>query len=451
MTYLIALLIALTFLIVGIVRFKIHPFFVLLAASLIYGFIAGMDPSLIVASINTGFGGILGKIGLIILFGVVIGTILEKSGGAMVIATRVLQAIGEKSIHLAMLLTGYILSIPVFADSALLMMNSLNKVMSKKANVSYAGTTAALAMGLTASHVMVPPTPGPIAAAGILGANLGNVILWGLLVSSLSLIPCYFYATKVASKINLPIKIEPVSNPGQKPKLWKSLLAIVIPLILILLKAVLEYPELKLDASSFLFTIIHALKLPVIISFLGTPMIALLIGVLLALLLPEKLDEKIFSSSGWIGESLKIAAPILLITGAGGIFGKMLQNSDLAETVSGGFVSLEMGLLFPFLLAACLKTTQGSSTVALVTTASIVAPVMTPLALDTPFLQVMTVLSIGAGSSVASHVNDSFFWVLTQLTGMKVKQGYQVQTAGTFIFGVSAMTIILIITQLLFP
>lgn len=451
MTFLIALIIALTFLIVGIVRLKIHPFFVLLIASLLYGFLAGMNPSLILESINTGFGDILGKIGLIILFGVVIGTILEKSGGAMVIASRVLRAIGERSIHLAMLLTGYILSIPVFADSALLMMNSLNKVLSKKANVSYAGTTAALAMGLTASHVMVPPTPGPIAAAGILGANLGSVILWGLLVSSLSLIPCFFYATKVVSKIELPIKIEPVANSGQNPALWKSLVAIVIPLLLILLKAVLEYPDLNTESSSVLFSMMETLGLPKFISFVGTPVIALLIGVLLSLLLPEKLDEKIFSSRGWFGDSLKIAAPILLITGAGGIFGKMLQNSDLAETVSENFAGMEMGLLFPFLLAACLKTTQGSSTVALVTTASIVAPIMMPLGLETPFLQVMTVLSIGAGSSVASHVNDSFFWVLTQLTGMKVKHGYQVQTAGTFIFGVSAMVIILLITEIFIP
>ena len=166
-------------------------------------------------------------------------------------------------------------------------------------------------------------------------------------------------------------------------------------------------------------------------------------------MLPEKLDEKIFSSTGWIGESLKVAAPIILITGAGGIFGKMLQNSGIADIITKGFTGLEIGLFFPFFLAACLKTTQGSSTVALVTTASIVAPLMTSLGLNEPFLQAMTVLAIGAGSSVASHVNDSFFWVLTQLTGMNVKQGYQVQTAGTFIFGTTAMIIIYIITKLI--
>lgn len=440
MIYILALVVSLTFLIAGIVKFKIHPFFALLLAAIAYGFITGMDVELIVDSINTGFGDILGKIGLIILFGVTIGTILEKSGGAMVIATRILNLIGEKSIHLAMMLTGYILSIPIFADSALLMMNPLNKVLSKKAGISYAGTTAALAIGLTAAHVMVPPTPGPIAAAGILGANLGDVILWGLLVSSLSLLPCYVYAKKIASKISIPIIIEPISNPGKKPALWKSMLAIVIPLVFILLKSVMDYPELKVSPSLFKSGI----------SFVGTPVISLLIGVLLSLVLPEKLDQSIFSSSGWIGDSLKVAAPIILITGAGGIFGKMLQNSGIAATITQGFTGLEIGLFFPFFLAACLKTTQGSSTVALVATASIVAPLMVPLGLNEPFLQTMTVLAIGAGSSVVSHVNDSFFWVLTQLTGMNVKQGYQVQTAGTFIFGATAICVIYLITNLIY-
>jgi len=219
----------------------------------------------------------------------------------------------------------------------------------------------------------------------------------------------------------------------------KSLLAVVVPLVLIVLKSVMDYPELNFQPSVFKSCI----------SFLGTPVVSLLIGVLLSLVLPEKLDEKIFSATGWVGESLKVAAPIILITGAGGIFGKMLQNSGIAAIITEGFTGLEIGLFFPFFLAACLKTTQGCSTVALVTTASIVAPLMTPLGLNEPFLQAMTVLAIGAGSSVASHVNDSFFWVLTQLTGMNVKQGYHVQTAGTFIFGTSAMFIIFIITKLI--
>ncbi len=438
MIYVIALIIALAFIIIGIVRWKIHPFFVLLLAAIGYGFITGMEVVEIISSVNTGFGSIMGKIGLIIFFGVAIGTILEKSGGAMVIATRMLKLIGEKSIHLAMMITGYLLSIPVFADSAFIIMNSLNKALSDKAKVSYAGTTAALALGLTATHVMVPPTPGPIAAAGILDAELGSVIFWGLIVSMLSLVSCYFFATKIASKVQIPIKIESSSEVLHQPKLRLSLLCIIVPIVLIVLKSVFDYPQLEL-ASSPVYPAI---------AFFGEPVIALLIGVILSLLLPDKLDDKVYSATGWLGDSLLIAAPIILITGAGGIFGAMLQNSGFADLITESFSGMSIGLFFPFLLAACLKTTQGSSTVALITTASIVAPMMPALGLEEPFMKTMTVLAIGAGSTVVSHANDSFFWVLTQLTGMDVKQGNQVQTLGTLILGVSAISIIFLITQI---
>ena len=438
MIYIIALIIALTLIVVGIVKWKIHPFFVLLFAAIVYGFITGMQVSQIVDSINSGFGSIMGKIGLIIFFGVVIGTILEKSGGAMVIATRLLKLIGEKSIHLAMMVTGYLLSIPVFADSAFIIMNSLNKALSDKAKVAYAGTTAALAFGLMATHVMVPPTPGPIAAAGILDAELGSVILWGLLVSMVALVPCYFFATKIASRIHIPIHLEKTEDTLHKPKLWISLLSIVVPIILIVVKSIADYPGMNMGESLFY----------PMISFLGSPVIALLIGIILALLMPKKLDEKVYSATGWLGDALRIAAPIILITGAGGIFGAMLQNSGIADFIANAFTDIQIGLFLPFLLAACLKTTQGSSTVALITTASIVAPMLVALGLDDPFSRTMTVLAIGAGSTVVSHANDSFFWVLTQLTGMDVKQGNQIQTVGTLIFGISAILIIFAITKI---
>ncbi len=438
MIYIIALIIALALIVVGIVKWKIHPFFVLLFAAIVYGFITGMQVSQIVDSINSGFGSIMGKIGLIIFFGVAIGTILEKSGGAMVIAKRLLKLIGEKSIHLAMMATGYLLSIPVFADSAFIIMNSLNKALSDKAKVAYAGTTAALAFGLMATHVMVPPTPGPIAAAGILDAELGSVILWGLLVSMVALVPSYFFSTKIASRIHIPIHLEKTEDTLHKPKLWISLLSIVVPIILIVAKSIADYPGMNMGESFFY----------PMISFFGSPVIALLIGIILALLMPKKLDEKVYSATGWLGDALRIAAPIILITGAGGIFGAMLQNSGIADFIANAFTDIQIGLFLPFLLAACLKTTQGSSTVALITTASIVAPMLVALGLDDPFLRTMTVLAIGAGSTVVSHANDSFFWVLTQLTGMDVKQGNQIQTAGTLIFGISAILVIFAITQI---
>jgi GntP family gluconate:H+ symporter len=253
----------------------------------------------------------------------------------------------------------------------------------------------------------------------------------------LALVPCYFFATKIAARVKIPIKIETSPDALHKPKLRLSLLCITVPIVLIVLKSVFDYPGLEL-ASSPIYPVI---------AFLGEPVIALLIGVALSLLLPEKLDDKVYSANGWLGDSLLIAAPIILITGAGGIFGAMLQNSGIADLITESFSGMSIGLFFPFLLAACLKTTQGSSTVALITTASIVAPMMPALGLADPSMTTMTVLAIGAGSTVVSHANDSFFWVLTQLTGMNVKQGNQVQTLGTLTFGVSAIGIIFLVTK----
>jgi len=439
MIYLLALLLALAVIIVGIVRFKIHPFFVLLLAAIGYGFLTGMSVTDILTSINEGFGGLMGKIGLIIFFGVVIGTVLEKSGGAMVIASWILKMVGERFVHLALMLTGYLLSVPVFVDSAFIMMNSLNKTLSHKAKVAFSGTSVALGLGLMATHVMVPPTPGPIAAAALLEVNLGSLILWGLLVSLLALIPSYFFATRIASRVKLTIVLEKLSESGHAPQLATSLLSIVIPILLIIANSVFDYPDLELKS--------HAIY--PFVAFIGTPIIALLIGAALTLLLPKKLDYTVFSATGWFGDALKVAAPILLITGAGGIFGKMLQNSGIAEAITENFADLNIGLLFPFLLAASLKIAQGSSTVALITTASIMAPIMVVLGLDEPFTRTLTVLAIGAGSVVVSHANDSFFWVFTQLTGMNVKQGNQTLTLGTLVLGVSAILTIFALSQLL--
>src|SRR5690625_724408 len=439
MTFFIALILALIFIVVGIVWWKIHPFFVLLLAALGYGFLSGMDAALIIESVNSGFGNIMGSIGLIIYFGVVIGTLLEKSGGAMVIAQRLLRVIGVKSVHLAILSTGFIISIPVFVDSGFIIMNSLNKARTHRAKLAFGGTTAALALGLMATHVMVPPTPGPIAAAGILNADLGSVILWGILVSGLALMSCYFFAIRIAARVNIPIQMEEVKEQKHQPKLSLSLLCIIVPIFLIMIKSILDYPGLEVQETFFYS----------IFSFLGTPVIALLAGVGMALLLPEKLDHKIFSSAGWMGEALLTAAPIIMITGAGGIFGTMLQNSGIGEVIADRFVGESLGLLFPFLLAAGLKTTQGSSTVALITAASIVAPMMVSLGLDDPFARTLTVLAIGAGSAVVSHANDSYFWVVTQLTGMDMRQGNRVLTLGTLVLGVSAMIVILCLSFLI--
>ncbi|MCC5938605.1 MAG: GntP family permease [Lunatimonas sp.] len=435
-------LLALALILTAIIRFKIHPFLALFIGAIIYGLMTGMSTDLIVKSISDGFGGVLGRIGLLILFGVIIGTFLEKTGGAFVIAQQVLNWIGKKFVMLGMMITGYILSIPVFGDSAFIMLNPINKSLSFKGKLPFLATTVALTLGITATHSLVPPTPGPIAAAGILGADLGMIIFYGLIISAIGLVPCYFYCKYFLSRYHLePVfaQVEGAESKKKFPSLGKSFMPVIIPLALIVLASIAAYPTRPFGEEN-LFT--------QFILFAGNPIIALLIGVLLSFTLPAKFDVQLLSASGWFGEALLIAAPVILITGAGGVFGKMLENSGIADHVSATLLSGNYSLLLPFLMGFSLKSAQGSSTVALVTSASIMVPLMATMGLESEQMKVLTVLSIGAGAIAVSHANDSFFWAMTQLTGMDIKKGYISHSVGTVILSFTAMALILLIANL---
>jgi GntP family gluconate:H+ symporter len=412
-------------------RLKIHPFIVLLLVALMYGLLAGMPLDLIVKSVNDGFGETLGKIGLIIVLGVIIGAFLENSGGAYAIAAKVLSIIGEKQVTKAMGIIGYLVSIPVFADSGFILLSPINKSLSKKAGISLAGSAVALGLGLTATHTLVPPTPGPIAAAGILGADLGLVMLFGLLVSAFAMFPALLFANRYASKTYIdpnPENTEPETEKSNKntPTAFKSSLPVVVPIMLILLRSVINSFVSGINGPLYRF-----------ISFIGEPVIALLTGMFLALLLPKNFSLKMLSTSGWVGKAMKNASSIVLITGAGGIFGKILQNSGIAGQLGEKLAAVNLSIWLPFLIAAVIKTAQGSSTVALITAASIMLPMMSTLGFETELQKALVVVAIGTGSAVFSHANDSFFWVITQLSGMDVKTGYRLYSTGTFILGTS--------------
>jgi len=438
------LLIAVVLIILFTTKLKVHPFIALFVISILYGLFAGMPYAEIITSINDGFGGTLGKIGLIIVFGVIIGAFLENTGGAYAIAEKVLKLIGSKRVPTAMGIIGYIVSIPVFADSGFLLLHPLNKSLSKKAKISLAGSAIALGLGLMASHTLVPPTPGPIAAAGILNADLGLVIALGFPISIIALTVAIIFAKKYAAKTYIDPDLEgkkEVVNETKithSPSAAKSSIPILVPIILIVLRSVLN-PERTGISNAFVD----------LISFIGEPVIALLIGVFLCLLLPKKLNYDMLSTSGWVGKAIKDAANIILITGAGGIFGKILQNSGIADALGQTLTEYNIGIFLPFILAAAIKSAQGSSTVALITAASIIMPMMPSLGFDTELQKAMVVVAIGAGSSVVSHANDSFFWVVTQMSGMNVNTGYRLFSLGSFVLGTTG-AIAVFLASLLF-
>ncbi len=426
---------------VGIIVFTttklhLHAFLALILAALFFGLCAGMDPRVLVASVEEGFGGVIGRIGVVIVAGVIIGTFLERSGGAAAIAGWVLQRVGARRVPLAMSLVGYVTSIPVFADSAFVMLAPLNQALTLRAKLSLATTVMALVVGLQVAHTMVPPTPGPIAAAGILGADLGLVLLIGLPVSFATVLLGWLYAEKWAGRVFLdPAEgLIPTATvaPEDAPAPAKAFMPIFVPIILIVLKSVADLPSHPFGTGWAAGAI----------GFVGTPLVALLLGVVLALTLPKKLDTQMLSGTGWIGEAMYAGAVIILITGAGGAFGKVLQNSGIVDLIGQALMGAGLGLWLPFLIAAALRAAQGSATVAIITTASLLAPLAEPLGLAAPVGKALMVLAIGAGAMVASHANDSMFWIVTQMSGMDVKTGYRLQTVLTTAIGVSAAVLL---------
>jgi len=443
MWLLILLLLSVVLIIVTTTRLKLHPFLALLIAAFGYGVLCGrMTLQEVVQSVNAGFGSTIGYIGIVILAGAVIGTFLEKSGGAYKLAESTLKLVGRKNVPLAMGIIGYIVSIPVFCDSAFVILSPLSRALSRKSKISLAASAVALSLGLYATHTMVPPTPGPVAAAGLLGADLGLVILWGALVSIIALAAGWLFAAKFAARVYIdPEKdfeqsdVEKVA--AEAPSALKSVIPILLPIILIVLRSVGNLESHPFGEGN----------IAVIIDFIGQPVVALLIGVFFAFLLPKKLTTEMLSASGWVGQAVLTAATIIIITGCGGAFGKVLQNSGISDVVKGYLgQSAGLSIWLPFIIAAALKTAQGSSTVAIITTATIMAPLLGTLGLEAPTAKALVVVAIGAGSMVVSHANDSYFWVVTGLSGMTVKQGYKLQTLGTLVEGAAAAIALWIIS-----
>ena len=441
MLLILLLFISVLFIVVSTSKFRFHPFLALLFAAVGFGLCARMPLPDIVKSINDGFGGTIGSIGIVIIAGVVIGTFLEHSGGAFAMAERILKIIGQKHVPLAMSIIGYFVSIPVFADSGFVILTPLNRALSKKAKISLVGPAVALAVGLVATHCLVPPTPGPIAAAGILDADLGLVILLGLIVSAFALVVGWLFATKFASKVYIDpnpelSEADVDAKLKEAPSALKAFTPIMVPIFLIVIKSISDFPTHPLGQGN----------LKSFVSFIGEPVIALLIGVLLAFRLPKKLDMQMLSTTGWVGQALLNAALIIMVTGAGGAFGMVLRNSPIADVIGDSLSKANLGIWLPFIISAAIKSAQGSSTVALITTSSLMAPLMSPLGFEAGIAKALVVLSIGAGSMVVSHANDSFFWVVTQMTGMDVKTGYKVHTFATLIIGVASILTIWVIS-----
>ena len=452
--------IAIILMIVMISKLKVHPFLALMSISLVLAVVAGIDLSKIPAMIGVGFSGTFKSIGIVIIFGTIIGTVLEKTGAALKLADMVVKLVGQRRPELAMLIMGWVVGIPVFCDSGFVVLNSIREALYKKISASPVAMSVALSGGLYASHVFIPPTPGPIAAAGTLGlgGNLLLVIIMGTVVSVPVLVAVYFFSKSIAKSVTISDKEadatitasyeELLKKFGTLPSGFLSLAPIIMPIIFMAVGSVIDVlaKQGMLDKAALL---------PKIFLFLGNPIIALAIGVIFCVFLLAE-TKKMREFDHITNESLKIAGPILFITAAGGVLGNVITEAGFVNFIKENASTIKaIGIFFPFIISAVLKTAQGSSTVAIITTASIMGAfsdgnsLMYILGFTSEISAALCVMAIASGAMCVSHANDSYFWVVTNFSKMTADQGYRTQTAMTFIMGVVGMISVYILSLVL--
>lgn len=406
------------------VKIKLHPFFALTIAAFTFGLLTGQSVPDIVTAYSSGLGGTIAGIGVVIAIGTVMGTLLEKSGAAETMAKTILKITGPKHAALGLAVTGYFVSIPVFCDSAFVLLSPLARRLSRDTKVSMTTMAIALSMGLHATHMLVPPTPGPLAVAGILNADLGLVILLGMVVSiPVTLIGYYlgvFFGKKYYYLPEMPEMVEEDTKITEKePSALMSFLPILLPIFLMLLNTIASLDSKPFGSDNFITGLLAAI---------GQPVTALFIGLIFAFITYRSIhpeDKKVWTFDGEFGESLKAAGQIVLIVGAGGAFATVLKTSHLEELVKTYFSGMAIGILVPFIIGAIFRTAIGSGTVGMITAASMLVPLLDILGLNTPIGLVIAMLACASGGFMIFHGNDDFFWVITSTSNMKPEVAYK--------------------------
>jgi GntP family gluconate:H+ symporter len=385
----------------------------------------------VVKTIREGFGNTMASIGLLIILGAMIGITLDRTGGMLSIARFVLSKTGESKSAQALGITGFISGLPIFCDSGFIILSGLAKTFSARSKQAVAFMTTVLATSLYSVHCLIPPHPGALAAAGVLQVNTGNLILTGTLFAVPGAISAYLWSRWLTRRKPYPAAKEMISvsepDQGQLPPALLSFLPVAVPLLLI-------------TARSF-FSLVDkdgTMLLPRIFMLPGEPVVALSIGALLALLLLK--GKTTGSMNSIFTETIEKSGPILIVTAAGGMFGMVIKTTGVGEALGTLLAGTTLGLIVPFLIAALMKSAQGSSTVAIITTASFVAPMLPVLGLNTESAKLFVMLSMGAGSMVLSHANDSYFWVVSNFSGMEPDTTLKVYTSSTLIMGLTVFS-----------
>ncbi|MBC7923582.1 MAG: GntP family permease [Ferruginibacter sp.] len=413
-------------------RVRLNAFFVLLMAAIGVGLAAGLPASEILTTLKKGFGSLIEAIGIVVIAGTVLGVILEKTGATTRMAAYLLAKAGEKNAALAISLTGFLVGLPIFCDSGFVVLSGLNRSLAGRTRTPMAVMAVSLATGLYAVHCLVPPHPGVSAAAGLIGVDPGRLMLVGTLVAVPGAAIGYAWARfRGRDYPQLPPdptpETEPVAGTNQLSA-GRAFLPIAVPIALIALKAVLV-PGSQPPVGGY-----------ALVGFVGDPIVALLIGIGLALTLVRNWSGPFVN--GLLTEGVDKAGPVLAIVAAGGAFGAVLKATGIGDSLGQVLAPLQLGIFLPFIIASVLKTVQGSSTVAIITTASLVGPLFPELRLDSDWGRLLGTLAMGAGSMMVSHANDAFFWVVTRFSDLEPGVTFRVYSTATLLMGLLTQAIV---------
>lgn len=430
---LIIVLIAIAFIVLSSTIFKIHPLAGLLIAALFVGISAGLPIDKLAETIGKGFGDLMTKIGLMVILGCVIGAILDKSGAAIKVADLIIDSFGKKYPTFAMSVIGALVGIPVFCDSGFIILSKLNKIVAEKSKVPLGTIAIGLSGGLFATHTLVPPTPGPLSAAGNLNISdsIGLVIIIGLVVSIPSLFLSTWFANKFAKNLTLITDPEAISQQEEfknPPSAWMAFMPILLPILLISLASFAKILQFPAAITTWL-------------SFIGSPLISFLLAIFLSyFLFPTKPAEKLVAC---FKSGIDHCGTTLVLVGAGGAFGAVLKETSLKQMMTDWLMNHQSSgllfLIFAFAIASFFKTAQGSTTSAMVLTSSLLAPILMSVGFVEPLEVTLLLMAIGSGAMVVSHANDAWFWVVSQFTGINQKDAFKTHTLLTGLQGVVSL------------
>ncbi len=413
-------------------KYKVHPFFALLLACFVVGFGVEMSFDAILGVVKEGFGRILQSLGLIIVMGTTLGVLLEHSGCTKVMAKWILKRTGEKRAPLAMSITGFIVGLPVFCDSGFIVLSGLNQSLAKHTGISVVIMAVSMATGLYAVHCLIPPHPGPAAAGVTVGVDFGMLILVGIVVAIPGMIVGYLWAGYAGKRLpHVAAEKEIAAGDAPAPAPMMAFLPVVVPILLIAMNAFFAMEKNETGVVQKIFAV------------LGEPVVALSVGVLLVFVAMHKTTKR--NTPELLQEAAEKAGGILVIIGAGGAFGAVLAATKIGEHM-GATLDLEsLGVFFPFLITSMLKTAQGSSTVAIITAAAIVQPLLPVLGLDSANGRLLCVLSMGAGSMMISHANDAYFWVISKFSGLDMRSMLRVYSIATIWMGLVTLAVVYVV------